>query len=347
MEYRKENHFIVAYKEGKLRGKWDILTNQYIGIKGGVLKSKSPAFTNGAEIRTMDEVLRAAYTFSQFSDRWNPYTPQYGQKLEEIVSVGLIIDHDWALWREFLRDTTKLNKDYVQFIKDNYNGIYSRRSISNYTIYKHYRVLLEKCGDKKNWASEVIGNISDATVPRDFIAGMILRGIHEKVFFNKRPYDYAHLITAWYQKVTAMGDKLEVKHNILTNYTILSWLYDEYKHAHYNENLKKYNDLKWLYFEDDKYIVFPLLTRNDFHTEATVQQNCVERMYMDSVADGNTHVVAVRLKSNRDHPYITCEVDNNHHIIQYLLRFNNRPHTEADINFKAKYATHLISSLDK
>ena len=345
MEYRKENHFIVAYEGEKLKGKWDIVNNQYVGVKGGILKQKSPAFTT-ENIRTMDNVLRSAYIFMGYADRWNPFTEKHGQRIEEIISVGLAIQSDWALWRDFLSDKNKLTKEYVQFIKDNFNGVYCRSCVSGFRIYKDFTGLINKCGDKKDWAMETIRSIHDY-VPHDFIEGMILRAIHEKVFVSKRAYDFANLINNWYDYIAYMGDKLEVKHNILTNYTILQWIYNEYKTAHYDEKLQSNNDLPWLYFEDSNYTVFPLLSRADFHKEAEAQQNCVERMYMDSVAEGHTHVVAVRLKTNPDAPYITCEVDNNGRIVQYLLRFNHYPQNINDCEFKTKYAVHLISSLNQ
>ena len=343
MEYRKENHFIVAYEDGKLKGKWDIVNNLYIGVKGGVLKQKPTSFKY-ENIRDMNAPLRSAYQFIGLADHWNPYTTRHGQRLEELISVGLSIQNDWTLWREFLDDTNKFNKEYVQFINDNYNGEYCRACISGFRIYKHYTNLINKCSDNREWIIDVIRNISD-TIPADFVEGMIFRAIHEKVFAGKRSYDFAQLLNNWYEYITYMGDKLEVKHNILTNYAILKWLYTEYKNAHYNDALVQYNDKPWLYFENEEYIVFPLLSKEAFHKEATIQQNCVERMYMDTVASGRTHVVAVRKKTDIDTPYITCEVDNYGRIIQYLLRFNNRPYQQADIDFKMKYAAHLISSL--
>lgn len=346
MEYRKETHFIVAYDDNeKMKGKWDILTNKYIGMKGGVLKSRSSAFAIDLVVAYMDNNLQSAYRFLRYADKWYPFTPQYGQKLEEIISVGLAIADDWALWREFLNDKQKLNKNYVQYIKDNYNGVYSRSSIQGYNTYKKYKDIIDKCGDHKDWATNTLRDIREE-IPMDFVKGMILRGIHEKVFVCKNAYDFARMINQWYDYITIIGDKLEVKHNILTNYTILRWLYDEYKNAHYDENLKHFNDKAWLYFEDDNYVVVPLLTRNQFHIEAEVQQNCVERMYMERVANGQTHVVAIRKKYNPDTPYITCEVTNDGDIYQYLLKYNRSPSNESDLDFRYTYQCHLKSSLE-
>ena len=100
-----------------------------------------------------------------------------------------------------------------------------------------YQDIIDKCDDHKDWAKNILRDIREE-IPIDFVKGMVLRGIHEKVFVCKSSHDFAYIINQWYDYITVMGDKLEVKHNILTNYTILRWLYDEYKSAHYDENLK-------------------------------------------------------------------------------------------------------------
>jgi len=344
MEYRKENHFIVAYKDGQCRGKWDILTNQYIGIKGGVLKSKPASFSSQLIEGDMNLSLRSAFYFIGYADRWNPFTLEHGKRIEEVLSVGLKLGCDWQLWREFISNQPKLTKDFVAYINTNYDGVYSCRSIHDYNIYKNYRDTIDKCGDNKQWATEAIARV-DSEVPVEFVKGMILRAVHEKVFMTEYSSDFGNIINRWYNYITFIGDKLEVKHNILTNYAILKWIYEEYKNAHCEENLKKYNDKNWLYFEDDNYIVTPLLNRADFHKEAEAQGNCVERLYMEKVALGETHVVVVRKKNNPNASYITCEVNNRGQIVQYLLKYNRYPTNELDIDFKVAYATHLKSSL--
>lgn len=104
------------------------------------------------------------------------------------------------------------------------------------------------------------------------------------------------------------------------------------KKNHYEDMIKKFNDLPVLYYENDIYIVRPpLLTRDDFHREAEAQGNCVERLYMNKVARGSTHVVTVRYKDTPNESLITCEIDNVGNIKQYLARFNNRPNELARV----------------
>ena len=345
MDYRKERNFIVAYDGDKCRGKWNILTNEYVGIKGAVVKSKPTAFTPSS-IRTgaTTPMLAILRIVGNQSGTWYPFTPDHGKRLEEIASVGLIVRDDYYTWRNLTTDKIALTKDCVKYLTDNFGGIYSHQSIDNYRIYKDHRSFLSKLTEKVDWATDVINEIRD-DVEKEFVHGMIVRGIHEKVFQSKTSSSYAHLITSWYDMIQKLGDKLEVKHNILTNYTILEWVYAEYKNAHYDEELRKNNDKPFLYFENEEFIVRPLICRKDFHDEAEAQGNCVERMYMDYVYNNRTHVVVVRKKSNPNESFITCEVNLDGRINQYLYAYNRYVHGGSEYAFKLLYQEHLTSSL--
>lgn len=346
MEYRKDRNFIVAYDGENVRGKWNILTNEFIGVKGGVVKTRPASFNYGF-FRDREDSIGYAFRFVDslfhYHGRRNFFTAEIGQFLESLISVGLCIKDEYAFYWDLDEYKVRLTKDCVKFIKDNYNGIYSCLSVTNYKIHKKYPNLEAVCNGNYEWARECVRSVKD-NVPSDFAIEMIKRAIHEKVFKTYSGSGLAQMINEWYEIITAMGDKLEVKHNILTNYTILKWVYDEFKTAHYDEMLEHHNNKEWLYFEDENYIVRPLLTRKAFHEEAKNQHNCVERMYMEAVAQGTTHVVTVRKKSDPAMSYITCEVNNNGCIIQYLLRFNRRPTEEADYTFQKAYASHLMNN---
>lgn len=346
MEYRKENHYIVAYQGGIFKGKWDILTNQYVGIRGGVLKGKSPAFRWDC-LGSMSDVFRTAYTVvEEYYDKREPHNLERGQRLEEIISVGLCVNIDWRTWKDLDKDKTKLTKECVQFIKDNYRGFYSCVAIRAYDVEIKYKDFFAKCGGQDKWAKEVLTTVK-SDIPHDFVTGMILRGIHEKVYTMHTGISFGHLVNTWNEMIALLGDKLEVKHNILTNYAILKWIYEEYQETHYDDILRAKNDKPWLYFEDDKYIVRPLLSRDDFHKEAESQHNCVERMYMERVFAGITHVVAVRKKKSPNKSFITCEVENNGRISQYYYRQNRIVDNADDLQFKQLYQEHLYSSIEE
>lgn len=107
-----------------------------------------------------------------------------------------------------------------------------------------------------------------------------------------------------------------------------------------NEKLQHNNNLPYLYFEDETFICKPLLTCEAFHDEATKQDNCVERMYLDIAAKGKTHIVSIRRKADPTSSCITCEIKD-YEIIQYLQAHNKKDYKEDESAFREKLAAHL------
>lgn len=343
MEYRKEREFMVAYDEnGNLRGKWNIVENTYIGVRGTPIKSIPVAFKTGhGEMpEYLENALLVIHNNNYYYDSYNTVR---GQRIEQLISLNLVISNDWSSWRFLLEDKTSLTKELVNYLKLNHRGIYSEKNILEYKFWKKHNALMNKYPEHREWIANVMCVTEDEkSIPASFTESMINRAIHEKIFSDESGSSFAHLIKEWVKMVTEMGDTLEVKPNILTNFTILKYLYKEWKVRHYDDNLKKYNDLKCLYYENDEYIVRPLITRTEFHEEAEAQHNCVEYMYMEQVANGYTHVVVVRKKNYPNQSYITCEVNNNGRIIQYLYACNQNVRNEKDRTFKKEYQDYLF-----
>lgn len=107
-----------------------------------------------------------------------------------------------------------------------------------------------------------------------------------------------------------------------------------------DENLHKNNDLPYLYFEDDTFICKPLLSCAEFRDEATKQENCVARIYIDIAAEGKTHIVSIRRKVNPTASCITCEIKN-YEIVQYLRAHNSHDFEEDEGAFYKKLEIHL------
>lgn len=98
-----------------------------------------------------------------------------------------------------------------------------------------------------------------------------------------------------------------------------------------------------LFFEDDNFITVIPTKAEEFQEEANKQHNCVYSMYYEKVCKRSTHVVFIRRKKNPEKSYITCEVDNNGNIKQYLARFNKEVADTNAISFRAKYQNYLNS----
>lgn len=98
-----------------------------------------------------------------------------------------------------------------------------------------------------------------------------------------------------------------------------------------------------LSFEDDNFIVIVPTTSDEFVQEANAQNNCVNSWYKEKVANKETHVVFVRKKNNPSKSYITCEVNNNGYIKQFLLANNKSCYDTLEVNFCDIYQKHLRS----
>lgn len=343
MEYRKERNFIVAYEGEKMCGKWNILTNQYVGIKGGVLKGISPAFSASKIYAMSNRAFQNALEAVRYQASRHPFTPEHGKRLEELISLNLFVGSDDQTWDMLPNDTVKLDKEFIQFMKDNNAYLYSYYIVSKYLIRKTYASFLNAIPNEKDkaWACEVLDSIRK-DIPSDFVTTMIARAIHEKVPNFYAAYQMRGRIEEWYDMQIKMNENPTPLHNFLTQFNLLQWRYKEYMKENYNNILKTVNDKPWLHFETDEFIIRPLISKEDFHHEATYQHNCVEYMYMEQVLNGYTHVVCVRKKSEPDKPYITCEVSNDGFIRQYLYAYNRHVTRDSDEGrLKIQYQLHL------
>lgn len=101
-----------------------------------------------------------------------------------------------------------------------------------------------------------------------------------------------------------------------------------------------------LTFEDDNLTVIIPMTSAEFIEEGERQNNCVARLYLPKVINGETNVVFIREKSNPTKNYITCEVRNGE-IIQYLHAHNSYRMSDIDDIFREAYEKHLAETWGK
>lgn len=105
---------------------------------------------------------------------------------------------------------------------------------------------------------------------------------------------------------------------------------------------KQSQRLSELSFQDDKFIALVPTTSDQFIQEAAAQRNCVNETYKQKVANGKTHIVFIRERNNPEKSLITCEVDNNGIIRQYLAKNNTvLDNDEPAMDFYKKYQQHL------
>jgi len=338
MNFVKERNFIVAYDCFVKVGAWDITTGQFIGKSGKPVKTVPSCFTyhNLPSWRGENDLAYAIYWYR--TQLYNNYTNIMGAHFEQLLSLGLFPNSTYSL-----REKPNLNKKIVEYLKEENQGYYDSVKVARYLAVIQYEQYMNTLPD---WAKEVFTNLLSNNFPVDYIKTALNRVIHEHVdmFYKDHYYISGKILEVlkdYYNLSMQMFNKVEVEKNFLTKYATLKYLAEEYKNKHYNEELVKNNDKPWLYYENETFIVKPILTKEDFHTEGEAQRNCVERMYMEKVYKGQTHVVTIRRKSDPNKSYITCEVSDDGRIWQYLARCNESPKEQDARDFKAEYSQHL------
>lgn len=354
MNFTKERNFIVAYDyDGKCAGQWNILTGEFIGKSGKVVRSVPSAFVYNNICQ-----YRPIYPSSEFysyaiylyrSESTQNYTPARAARFESLISVGLYPDSFCDL-----DSNVKLSKDLVQYLADNNHHCFSSTMVNRYVIERDNKDFLE---NRPQWFIDAFYNTINE-LPHDYVKSFLNRALLEHVdsYLAEQGHEYyvssymSGLVRNYYKKCHAMYGQVKIQPNILSNYAHILYLYEEYSKTHYDEILQKMNDVSALYFQSGNYMVRPLLTKKDFHDEATYQNNCVERLYMNKVYSGYTHVVVVRNVNNPDTPLVTCEVSNDGEIIQYLGRFNSSirsADTPELYNFRTLYQSHLSANMGR
>jgi len=165
---------------------------------------------------------------------------------------------------------------------------------------------------------------------------------------SKLGFNYFHMIDNIYDMLSnyyALCNKMEMKweksKSFLETYARIKQEYEVFKQKQIAINLVKYNTQNYA-FEDENFIVIVPTTPEQFKDEADQQSNCVYRMYMQHVADGNTNITFIRRKSDITKSYVTCEVKD-YEVRQSLTAHNNRPSDIQVREFIGKYQKYLHS----
>lgn len=346
MELKKERNFIAAYntENGTLEGRVNLTTWECYGKRNTVVKSNPRVFSYSSLRHDIALSNIYAKTINFILSNKYEYTPTRAARLEEMISLGILPNSINSL------DTkTRLTKDVVQFIKEECDSIYYISRVNAYVMSKQYKDFLR---DRPEWFKVVFYSYVDTAheceIPIDFLKSFLNRCLHEHVneFFNEYSCNTGiiKMITGYYRMSMELYGEVKITPNILSNFAQLKYLNNEYKKAHYNEILNKYNNKDFLYFNYGDYEGRPLLTKEEFHDEATVQHNCVERLYMEKVSRNETYIVSFRNKNNSK-MRITCEVDHYGNIQQFLGAYNSRNLTPEQNEMYYAYKSHLADNI--
>lgn len=185
-----------------------------------------------------------------------------------------------------------------------------------------------------------------------YVAYYLSHGLFE--FFEVRTDDYYYSTNGIFDKINKYFEYCDflgvkpTKDDFYRSYINVCRTYKMRKMEVDDNTLKKhYEKYLMLNFENENFKVVIPKTTKDFENEANAQHNCVYSIYFPYVLKGNTNVVFIRRKDDINNSLITCEVDNDGDIIQYLKKYNSNELTEEEKEFKKLYQTHLKNTWEK
>lgn len=342
MEYRKERNLFIAMDGDKVKGQYDSATGIYYGAKGTPIKTMPGAFK--------DSIYSYIFTSHQWiiSHVTDETLTRALNRWECLASLGLYTtDHDILTDADY--DFPVLKKGLVNYIKEHSDfSCYSEELRKKYELSincPEYNMLTE---DTLTVVNQVLfDDTIDIHVPDEWLIKAMLKfQLDDLSYIGIRPWSLVEYLNDYYKQCIALSIEPTITKNMFTTMGHTAHLYENYKKANMNNTIKQFNDIPELYYENDTYIVRPLLSTEEFHEEAEAQHNCVERLYMERVADGNTHVVTVRKKDTPTQSLITCEISNDFRIIQYYTKYNRIP-VGQDIQFKKELIQYLSSLSQK
>lgn len=351
----KDGAILKGYRAGVYVGGFDFRTNTWEIVKrGSGNRANMPMGFNSALSRTIDtssQLYQCAYMLVQIWDRaqdsWQYDEEQLNSAysfLEKLASLGLYPSSLYEVTHLNAYDEYKeveLKKDFVQFLKDSADGRFSFELWNKYKNSVHYSSLYVEFGN------EIVDFARGFTDEIEQLQSVEM--LKKLCRLIKRENVYEMMKNCWSAMreglkayVTVHPDEVLPSRNLLLELCTAQKVYRENKNKYLESSLRAKNDLPALYYETDEWFARPLLTPAEFHDEAEQQGNCVERLYMEKVARGETHVVQIRRKSNPNKSWLTVEVTNSGCIQQFLLAYNVRvkEYMEED-RVKQEYKHHL------
>lgn len=352
MKFEKVGSLLKGYTvEGKYVGGFDFRTNSWVVVlKGGGTRNTMPrGFNSNIDAIERNALSRCASVLVDVWDDNQRYPWRYADInqtfawIEKLMSVGLYPDSSWELMKaqENYGDV-QLKKDFVQYCKDKFNGRFHKGVWQEWAKKSVYKNLIDKYGyEIFDYCYSIVCYIRDLKnseyleklcriVQRENVKSLIpntsiiIDGLHDYVELHPE------------EKIPAR--------NFLLELSTARKVYKENQNDIMNRKLKKHNDKPCLYYETDEWFARPLTNCAMFHDEAEQQHNCVERMYMQRAAEGETNIVQIRRKDSPNESWITVEVYRSS-IQQFLLRFNQRVRVGTEEwNIENEYLNHIRES---
>lgn len=358
----KDKNFYEFWVDGKtVPYKLDVNTGDFIGLRGGVIKSVPSTVDSLLNHRTAESPALANFLYVA-SHRWYGNFPltewsknlsilQLADRLASIgYTFGLGSDCDTLTEHHDL-----INKQFKAFAKDfkANTELTLREWVRNcgkvvWFTENHIAVSEHFTEEMADWTYSNRGTFTAEQLP--YVCYFLSRGLWE--FIESRSRLRNHLedffdMLKYCDMSPTKDDYYRQYINVKRNYERLKEIKDKELFA---EAYAKHS--KALSFENEDFVIVLPTCEKDLITEGNKQGNCVGG-YGSYIKDGERLVVFIRKKSDPSVPYITCDIYANSRwghtarINQYLIHHNDYPKDENALAFKGLFQQHLIANWNR
>lgn len=330
----KDKNIVRVWATGKEKPyTLDINTGVLLGLRGAKLSTIPPMLTNalyGLPRTNITTLLRNGYMPSK-------HIAEYVMA-DRLDAIGYSADTSEI--RLMVQHTEISFKDLAKWLKEN-NG----NTIRNYISIRAKALWCEKNGlvatdhltqDMIDWLYSNMREYSKHEI--SCFAYYLSRGLWE---FMDSHYDMRTKLSNLSRWCNVLDMPME-KADFYRYYINMQRTYNQNKDKLMNESIRKGQErhIEALTFETEDFCVVIPTTQEELTAEGQAQNNCVGG-YGNYIAEHRGNVVFIRRKSDPTTSYITCDIDCNGHIVQYLVRFNRSCTDELAREFKALFQAHL------
>lgn len=341
----KNKNFLEIYINKEIPYKFDINTGVLYGIKGLPLKNSPKGLNVVLEQNSKSSNVVNYIWYKHYSDgvsyaQFKDYTDEL-KLFDKLDSINYKVGYISFLSQ---RDIDFLNKHFKRFVNWLKGRPEHTNSISTFIDEIKLEVFLKEMNlqidehfteEMANWCCRVNFNKEQMR----WVVYYLIRGLWD--FYKNEEFYLERKLHQYFYYVKENNSKCE-KGDFIKNYVKEKRIYELNKEKIDKQKLytNQMNKKEMLSFEYENLEVVIPTTFEEFKEEAEQQSNCVARLYLPKVIDGDLNIVFIRKKEELNKSYITCEIRNGV-IYQYLTRFNQAPHEENAIKFKVLYQEYL------
>lgn len=341
----KNKNFLEIYINKETPYKFDINTGILYGIKGQPLKNSPKGLNvvleqNSKSSNVINYIWYKHFAYGVSYAQFKDYIDEL-KLFDRLDSINYKVEYISFLSQREIDFLNKYFKRFVNWLKDrpehnnSINAFIDEIKVEvfleemNLQIDEHFTQRMAEWCCRANFNKEQMR----------WVVYYLTRGLWD--FYENEEYYLEGKLRRYFHYVKENNSKCE-KGDFIKNYVKEKRVYELNKEKIDKQKLytNQMNKKEMLSFEyEDLEIVIPT-TFEEFKKEAEQQSNCVARLYLPKVIDGDLNIVFIRKKEELNKSYITCEIRNGK-IYQYLTRFNQVPRDENAIKFKNLYQKYL------